>query len=183
MPNIWSSVSLRSRSVCLAAVLMAGAAAALAASPASPSDDHDKNKGKVEVKTPWGGFDAQVEADAKGLGLPVYPGAQLIKNKDDEPIHAELKINDKPSIKFIVGKFQTRDSRDKVLAFYQKTLANKVTKFTEKSDDGSSVFEIKHKLDQQYVSFKSHEGTIEIDLVRIEGLETESEGDKSEDKK
>ena len=179
MPNIWSSVSLRVGSACLAVALMAGVTTALAGSPAGPSsDDHEKNKGKVEVKTPWGGFDAQVEADAKGLGLPVYPGAQLIKNKDDEPIHAELKINDKPSIKFIVGKFQTRDSRDKVLAFYQKALANKVTKFTEKSDDGSSVFEIKHKLDQQYVSFKSHEGTTEIALVRIEGLESDSEDKK-----
>lgn len=175
MPKIRFSTSLRSGSVCLAAVLMAGAVAALAGSPAR-ADDHGKSK--VEVKTPWGGFDAQVAADTKGLGLPVYPGAQLIKNKDDEPIHAELKINDKPSIKFIVGKFQTRDSRDKVLAFYQKALAGKVTKFTEKSDDGDTVFEIKHKLDQQYVSLKNHDaGTTEIDLVRIEGLETES-GDK-----
>lgn len=158
--------------------------AALAGSSAR-ADDHGKDKSKVEVKTPWGGFDAQVAADAKGLGLPVYPGAQLIKNKDDEPIHAELKINDKPSIKFIVGKFQTRDSRDKVLAFYQKALAGKVTKFTEKSDDGDSVFEIKHKLDQQYVSLKNHDaGTTEIDLVRIEGLETESGDNKdSGDKK
>lgn len=179
MPN-YSSSSPRSRGLRWVAVVMAGAAAAaLAGSPARPpSDDHEKDKNKVEVKTPWGGFDAQVAADTKGLGLPVYPGAQLIKSKDDEPVHAELKINGKPSIKFIVGKFQTPDSRDKVLAFYHKALANKVTKFTEKSDDGSSVFEIKHKLDQQYVSFKSHEAKTEIDLVRIQGVESESEDKK-----
>jgi hypothetical protein len=70
-----------------------------------------------------------------------------------------------------VGKFRTRDSRDKVRAFYQKQLGSKVTKYTEKADDGSTVFEIKHKLDQQYVSLKSDEGTVEIDLARIEGVE------------
>jgi len=153
--------------------LLGGSAATALASPPgrAQSDHHDKDKKEVEVKTPWGGFDAQVAADAKGLGLPVYPGAQLLNRKDDQAVHAELKVNGKPSMKFIVGKFQTRDSRDKVRAFYQKRLGKKVTKYTEKADDGSTVFEIKHKLDQQYVSLKSSEGMIEIDLVRIEGVE------------
>ncbi|HLW79897.1 MAG TPA: hypothetical protein VKU44_09905 [Terriglobia bacterium] len=152
------------------------ATAALAGASARAQSDQDKeDKGKKElaVKSPWGSFDAQVAADAKGLGLPVYPGAELLKDKDDQALHAELKIEGKPGIKFIVGKFQTRDSRDKVLAFYQKELGKKVTKFTAKDDGGNAVFEIKHKLDQRYVSLKSGEGTTRIDMVRIEGIESD----------
>ena len=173
MLNRRYSDSPRTARLTLMAAFMAAAAATAMAGPpgCAQSDNHDKDKKEVEVKTPWGGFDAQVAADAKGLGLPVYPGAQLLNRKDDQAVHAELKVNGKPSIKFIVGKFRTRDSRDKVRAFYQKQLGKKVTKYTEKADDGSTVFEIKHKLDQQYVSLKSSEGMIEIDLVRIEGVE------------
>ena len=172
MLNPWYSDWPRTARLTLMAAFMAAAGAALAGPPGRAQSDHpDKDKKEVEVKTPWGGFDAQVLADARGLGLPVYPGAQLLNTKDKQAVHAELKVNGKPSIKFIVGKFRTRDGRDKVRAFYQKQLGKKVTKYTEKADDGSTVFEIKHRWDQQYVSLKSDEGMIEIDLVRIEGVE------------
>ncbi len=135
--------------------------------------DKDKDKKEVSVKTPWGGFAAHVTTDAHALGLPVYPGAQLLKDKESGPIHADLQFSGKPSIKFVVGKFTTADSREKVRAFYQKELGKQVTKFTEKADDGSTEFEIKRKLDQRYVSLKSNGSMTEIDLVHLEGVETD----------
>ena len=135
--------------------------------------DKPKDKKEVVVKTPWGGFAAHVTADAHALGLPVYPGAQLLKDEDSGPVHADLQFSGKPSIKFVVGKFTTLDSREKVRAFYQKELGKQVTKFTEKSDDGSTVFEIERKLDQKYVCLKSNGSMTEIDLVHLEGVESD----------
>jgi hypothetical protein len=135
--------------------------------------DKDKDQKEIVIKTPWGGFDAQATADARGLGLPVYPGARLLKDKESGPVHADLQFSGKPSMKFVVGKFVTPDSREKVRAFYQKKLEKQVTKFTEKADDGSTVFEIERKLDQKYVALKSNGSMTEIDLVHLEGVESD----------
>lgn len=138
----------------------------------------EKDKKEVTVKTPWGGFEASVAEDAKGLGLPLYPGAQLLNDKDSSPLHASLQISGKPSMKFVVGKFATPDSREKARAFYQKKLAKQVTKFTEKADDGSTLFEIKRKLDQRYVALKNNGSMTEIDMVHLEGVESDDEDKK-----
>lgn len=140
--------------------------------------DRDKDKNEILVKTPWGSMEAKVAADTRALNLPVYPGAQLLNDKDSSPLHADLQFGDKPSIKFVVGKFVTPDSREKVRAFYQKKLGRQVTKFTEKTDDGSTEFEIEHKLDQRYVALKSRGAMTEIDLVHLAGIESDDAKDK-----
>jgi hypothetical protein len=160
-----------------AVVLVRPAAHALAAGR-DKDKDQDKDQKEIVIKTPWGGLDAQATADARGLGLPVYPGAQLLKDKESGPVHVDLQFSGKPSIKFVVGKFVTPDSREKVRAFYQKKLDKQVTKFTEKAEDGSTVFEIERKLDQKYVALKSNGSMTEIDLVHLEGVESGAEEKK-----
>jgi hypothetical protein len=157
--------------VMLTAIALAGAASdALAQDPAN----QDKDKNEILVKTPWGSLEAQAAADARGLKLPVYPGVKLLNDKESSPLHAELQFGGKPSIKFAVGKFVTPDNREKVRAFYQKKLGKQVTKFTEKDDEGSTVFEIEQKLDQRYVELKNHGSMTEVDLIHLEGVESDS---------
>lgn len=157
-----------------------GIALAGAASDA-PAQDHarqEKDKNEILVKTPWGSMDAKAAENTRELNLPVYPGAQLLNDKESSPLNASLQFGGKPGIKFVVGKFVTPDSREKVRAFYQKKLGKQVTKFTEKTDDGSTEFEIEQKLDQRYVALKNHGAMTEIDRVHLAGVETEHQDEK-----
>lgn len=133
-----------------------------------------QEKKEIAVKSPWGSFDAAVSATPGKLGLPLYPGAKLLKEDADKntgSLHFDLSISGKPDVHFMVGKFQTPDSLEKVREFYQKKLGSEVTKYTAKTEDGSSEFEIKHKKDGRFVQLKNVEGGTEIDLVRVEGVE------------
>lgn len=79
----------------------------------------------VRVATPFGGVqvktgDTSVE---EGIGLPVYPGAELVKKKGDDNGAADVNLS--------FGKFQLRvkgvgyrtpDSPDKVRDFYRNAL-------------------------------------------------------------
>jgi hypothetical protein len=168
-------VSVKSHNVARSVAIFAFAAvSAMAAQPpSSPVRPDSRANKQVEIKTPWGSFQAKASASQTALGLPLYPGAEPLKNEGSAPIHADLSIGGKPTITLVVGKFSTKDGKEKVRAFYQKELSNKVTKFTERADDGSTVFEMKHKAEQKYVSLKTIDGRTEIDLVRIEGVEDE----------
>src|SRR5580704_2868939 len=78
---------------------------------------------KVQVDTPFGGIHVNTDqTSAADLGLPTYPGANIVNDKDNEKsadIHMgfgewELRVK--------VVNFSTPDSQDKVLAFYKNAL-------------------------------------------------------------
>ncbi|MGA9063501.1 MAG: hypothetical protein WB341_17800 [Terracidiphilus sp.] len=77
----------------------------------------------VQVDTPFGGIHVNTDqTTAADLGLPVYPGAQIVKDKDNDKsadIHMgfgewELRVK--------VVNYSAPDSQDKVVAFYKKAL-------------------------------------------------------------
>jgi hypothetical protein len=77
----------------------------------------------VQVDTPFGGVHVNTDqTTAADLGLPVYPGADIVKDKDDDKsadIHMgfgewELRVK--------VVNYATADSQDQVVAFYKKAL-------------------------------------------------------------
>jgi hypothetical protein len=66
---------------------------------------------------------ANSHATAKDIGLPVYPGATPFKDKDsDSSADLGFALN---SVHFnlLAANFVTKDSRDRVFAFYKKALA------------------------------------------------------------
>src|SRR5208282_5488695 len=84
------------------------------------ANGEDKN---VQVDTPFGGIHVNTnQTTAADLGLPVYPGADIVKDKDNDKsadIHMgfgewELRVK--------VVNYSTADSQDKVTAFYRKAL-------------------------------------------------------------
>ena len=84
------------------------------------ANGEDKN---VQVDTPFGGIHVNTDqTTAADLGLPVYPGAQIAADKEDDKsadIHMgfgewELRVK--------VVNYSTADSQDKVEAFYKKAL-------------------------------------------------------------
>jgi len=78
---------------------------------------------QVRVDTPFGGIHVNTDqTTAADLGLPVYPGAQIAPDKDNDKsadIHMgfgewELRVK--------VVNYTTADSEDKVVAFYKNAL-------------------------------------------------------------
>lgn len=133
----------------------------------------DQDNNGVILRTPSGGFEVSGKVKASQIGLPVYPGAKQVtdKAKDNGSLTFNLSRTGKPDVHFLVAKFETQDGVDQVRDFYKKKLGRDVTKFTEKTDDGGTAFEMR-KGDQQrkYVQIKTKEGGTEIDLVRIDGV-------------
>ena len=84
------------------------------------ANGEDKN---VQVDTPFGGIHVNTDqTTAADLGLPVYPGAEIVKDKENDKsadIHMgfgewELRVK--------VVNYSSPDSQDKVTAFYKKAL-------------------------------------------------------------
>lgn len=64
------------------------------------------------------------EANAKDVGLPIYPGARPHKDKDDDKPSAKFGLwGSSFAFKLAVVKLESNDSPQKVAAFYKKALA------------------------------------------------------------
>jgi hypothetical protein len=83
-------------------------------------DGGDKN---VKIDTPMGGLHVRTDQmSAADVGLPVYPGAEIIKGTDNDK-SADVHMGfGKWQLRVKVVNYQTQDSRDQVMAFYQKAL-------------------------------------------------------------
>jgi hypothetical protein len=77
----------------------------------------------VKIDTPIGGLHVRSDdTSAADVGLPVYPGAKIVSdNQGDESADVHLGFGDF-QLRVKVVKYETADSQDKVLAFYQKAL-------------------------------------------------------------
>ena len=107
-----------------AAVAMTALAAVLMSGCRVESDQHGDHD-NVKIATPFGGMsvktnDATVQ---EGLGLPVYPGAQLVKKKDKDDGAADVNFSfGKFQLRVKAASYTTPDAPDKVAAFYRKAL-------------------------------------------------------------
>jgi hypothetical protein len=85
------------------------------------SNGEEKN---VQVDTPFGGVHVNTDqTTAADLGLPAYPGAQLVKDKDDHQ-SADVHMGfGKWELRVRAVSYETPDKQDQVLAFYKKALS------------------------------------------------------------
>ena len=97
----------------------------------------DKN---VDIQTPVGGIHVSKDADARDVGLPVYPGARPKEQKGNDGSSANVNMNWGPfGLKVIALGFVTDDAPDKVAAFYRdklKSFGNVLECHTDKGDPG-----------------------------------------------
>lgn len=84
------------------------------------ANGEDKN---VQVDTPFGGIHVNTDqTSAADLGLPVYPGAQAVKD-DDQHKSADVHLGfGQWELRVRAVSYATPDSQDKVAAFYKKAL-------------------------------------------------------------
>ncbi len=120
----------------------------------------------VNIKTPVGSFDVHKDISEAALGLPIYPGAQRIKEGDNGAT-INFGLPEHNNVRIVAGKYTTPDSLDKVRDYYQQQLGTTVTKFKDRDAEGKTVFEIKRPKDEKIVALKGEWGSTEIDLVRI----------------
>lgn len=88
--------------------------------------DKDANgeEKNVQVDTPFGGIHVNTDqTTAADLGLPAYPGAQLVKDKDDHQ-SADVHMGfGEWEMRVRAVSYETSDKQDQVVAFYKKALA------------------------------------------------------------
>lgn len=84
------------------------------------SDGEEKN---VKIDTPLGGLHVRSDnTSAADVGLPVYPGATIAPDRDgDKSADVHLGFGEW-QLRVRVVNYQTADSQDQILAFYQKAL-------------------------------------------------------------
>ena len=86
-------------------------------------DANGKEK-TVQVETPFGGVHVNTDqTTASDLGLPVYPGAQPVRD-DDKHKSADVHLGFGDwQLRIKAVSYSTSDSREKVAAFYKKALS------------------------------------------------------------
>jgi hypothetical protein len=87
--------------------------------------DKDANgqEKNVQVDTPFGGVHVNTDQiTAADLGLPVYPGAEIAKDKEhDKSADVNMGFGEW-TLRVRAVNYATPDSQDKVTAFYKKAL-------------------------------------------------------------
>ena len=78
---------------------------------------------QVQVETPFGGVHVDTsQITAADLGLPAYPGAQIVPdNGDDKSANVHMGFG-KWEMRVKAVNYSSADSQDKVSAFYKKAL-------------------------------------------------------------
>jgi hypothetical protein len=107
------------------AALGAGLAASLVLAGCRVNVDKDANgkEKNVQVDTPFGGVHVNTnQTSAADLGLPLYPGAELVTD-DDKHKSADVHLGfGEWQLRVKAVSYGTPDSREKVAAFYKKAL-------------------------------------------------------------
>ncbi len=105
--------------VCTAMV----AAVALAGCRVHVDKDANGKEKTVQVDTPFGGVHVNTDQiSATDLGLPAYPGADIVKDKDGNQ-SADIHMGfGEWQLRVRAVQYSTADPQDKVEAFYKKAL-------------------------------------------------------------
>lgn len=92
---------------------------------AGVAQDADSQNKNVDVRSPIGDLHLGADADAKKIGVPLYPGARL-KTHDANTDQANLSVlTEAFGMKLVVANYISDDDPAKIVAYYR----NKLKKF------------------------------------------------------
>jgi len=98
--------------------MIAVAMACAMAVPAIAQDSDSRNK-NLDIRSSVGDLHVGNDADAKKIGLPLYPGARL-KTNDNNQDQANLSLfTDAFGMKLVVANYVSNDAASKILDFYR----------------------------------------------------------------
>lgn len=85
---------------------------------AQNSNEQDKH---LDIHSSAGDLHVGGDADAQKAGLPLYPGARLRHDKDNDNANVGL-LTDAFGIKFVIAKYESDDAPDKIIDYYREQL-------------------------------------------------------------
>lgn len=85
------------------------------------SQDKDSNK-NLDIRSSVGDLHVGADADAKKVGLPLYPGAQLKTEGEDHDQANFAVATEEFGMKLIVANYVSNDAPAKILDFYRDKL-------------------------------------------------------------
>lgn len=159
------------------------------------NNEKDKSKDGINVTVKTKDTDAglviKLEATAKEVGLPLYPGSKPHKDSKDDSSGANVGLwGTTFGFKVVALKMESNDSQDKIAAFYQKALAkygkvldctnnppgtaekdknsNELTCQDDRADAGGRLFKAGTKRKQHIVGIKPGTHATEFDLAYLE---------------
>jgi hypothetical protein len=119
--TLWGENAMNRTAICI----LAGTtlAAGLAGCRVHVDKDANGQEKNVQVDTPFGGVHVNTDQiSAADLGLPVYPGSEIVKDKEhDKSADVNMGFGEW-TLRVRAVNYATPDSQDKVTAFYKKAL-------------------------------------------------------------
>jgi hypothetical protein len=101
-------------------------AVALAALLLVACDVDVKGKGEnkdVDVRTPFGDISVKTGGDGPDTGLPVYPGARPLRDDDDDPEHADVKVKTSfVGVTVAAAKYESDAAPQAIIDFYKEKM-------------------------------------------------------------
>lgn len=86
-------------------------------------DVHEAERGKnVDIRSPLGSVSVRTDVDTAETGLPVYPGAQPLREHGD---HESANVNVASrwfGLKVVAAKYGSDDAQDKIVDFYRREM-------------------------------------------------------------
>jgi hypothetical protein len=94
----------------------------LAACTIDVQHNESGGKGEVDIRTPVGDVSVRTDVDRPDTGLPVYPGASLLR-EGDEPESANVNVGAFGfGVKVAAAKYESADSQQAILDFYKDSM-------------------------------------------------------------
>ncbi len=101
-------------------VLLAFGLSACSVNVKKNNDGEDKN---VDIKTPFAEIHVDKGADVRDTGLPVYAGARLKQNTDNDEKNANVNISGFGyGVRVVAVGYESDDSPSKLVAYYRGEL-------------------------------------------------------------
>jgi hypothetical protein len=85
------------------------------------AQDSEKNK-NLDIRSSVGDLHMGADADAKKVGVPLYPGARLQTSEDNNNRANLSLLTEEFGMKLVVANYISDDAPDKVLNFYRDKL-------------------------------------------------------------
>jgi hypothetical protein len=86
------------------------------------NNEEGQNK-KVDIKTPFGEINVDKGADVRDTGLPVYAGARLKQDTNEDKKSANVNISSFGfGLKVVAVEYESDDAPAKVIAYYKDQL-------------------------------------------------------------
>jgi hypothetical protein len=91
----------------------------------SPAQDNTNEDHNLDIRSSVGDLHMGADADAKKVGLPLYPGARIKSKDDKDEDHSQANLSIFTGffgMKLVVASYDSDDAPDRIVDFYRNKL-------------------------------------------------------------